>query len=107
MDNNFNMPGIGKRMPYKTPEGVFDVIERNVISATGCESNHSHRLRAVSITLAAAASLAFLVVFAIHLKTSRTDSFADVQQAFERLDDADRSFLSEIYYEDTFINVNY
>lgn len=111
MDKNMNMAmlklGIGKRMPYKTPDGVFEDIERNVLSATGCAGKPMRRLRSVGIAVAAAASLALLVVFSWHRQSSGTDTFAQVLQAFESLDDTDRAFLSEIYNEDTFINTNY
>ena len=107
MDKNMNMPGIGKRMPYKTPDGVFEDIERNVLSATGCAEKPMRRLRSVAIAVAAAASLTLLVVFSWHRQSSGTDTFAQVRQAFESLDESDRTFLSEIYNEDTFINTNY
>ncbi len=107
MDKNMNMSGIGKRMPYKAPDGVFDDIERNVLSATGCERIPSHRFRAISIAVAAAASLALIVTLTWHRWPTATDSLAEVQQAFADLDNADREFLSEIYNEDTFININY
>ncbi len=102
-----NMPGIGKRMPYKAPDGVFDDIERNVLSATGCERKPSHRLRVLSVALAAAASLALIVTFSWHRRLASTESLAEVQQAFAELDNADREFLADIYNEDTFINTNY
>ena len=107
MDKETNMPGIGKRMPYKAPDGVFDDIECNVLSATGCERKHPHRLRAISISVAAAASLALIAAFSWHRWSAATDSLAEVQQAFADLDNEDREFLSEIYNEDTFININY
>ena len=107
MDKETNMMGVGKRMPYKTPDGVFDDIEHNVLTATGCERKIPRRFRAFGITLAVAASLTMLVMFSWHWQSSRTDSLAEVQLAFESLDNADRAFLSEIYNEDTFININY
>ena len=107
MDKNMNMLGIGKRMPYKAPDGVFDDIERNVLSATGCVRKQSHRLRAVSVALAVAASLTLLVIFSWHQWPATTDSLAEVQQAFAGLDNADQEFLSDIYNEDTFMNINY
>ena len=63
-----NMPGIGKRMPYKVPDGVFDDIERNVLSATGCARKPSHRLRAVSIAVAVVASLVLIVQLKVSQK---------------------------------------
>jgi len=107
MDKNLNMPGIGKRMPYMVPEGTFDEIERNVLSATGCARKPRRRLRAALIAFAAAASLALAAVFAWHRQISVPDTFAQVQQAFESLDNADRTFLADLYDEDTFININY
>ena len=107
MDKNMNISGIGKRMPYKAPDGVFDEIDRNVLSATGCERKPSHRLRAVGIAVAVVASLALIVTFPLQRQSATTDSLAEVQQAFAKLDNADQSFLSEIYNEDTFININY
>lgn len=102
-----NILGIGKRMPYKAPDGVLDDIERNVLSATGCARKQSHRFRATSIAVAAAASLTLLVIFSWHQWPATTDSLAEVQQAFADLDNADREFLSDIYNEDTFMNINY
>ncbi len=107
MDKNMNMHGIGRRMPYRVPEGVFDEIERNVLSATGCARKERGRLRTAGIALAAAASLTLAVLFVWQPRMSTPDTFAQVRQAFENLDSADRTFLSEIYDEDTFINTNY
>ncbi len=105
-DENMNMPEIGRRMPYKVPDGMFDDIERNVLSATDCGRKTSRGIRTVSIALAVAASLALTVIFSWHRQPS-ADSLAEVQQAFANLDNADRAFLSEVYDEDTFMNMNY
>ena len=107
MDKRMNMMGIGKRMPYKVPDRVFDDIERNVLSATGCERKTSRGFRAAGISLAVAASLTLIATFAWHRQPSPTDSLAEVQQAFANLDNADQAFLSEIYNEDSFMNINY
>lgn len=107
MDKETNMPGIGKRMPYKAPDGVFNDIERNVLKATGRAQKPSRKLRMVGIALGVAASLALIATFAWHRQQSPTDSLAEVQQAFANLDNTDQTFLSEIYNEDTFMNINY
>lgn len=95
---------IGKRMPYKVPDGMFDELEHEVLAATGCDRKPSHSFRTIGFTVAAAASLALALTFAWHREQPQTDSLAEVQQAFAALDDADREFLSEVYYEDTFMN---
>ncbi len=101
------MMEIGKRMPYKVQDGVLDDIEQNVLSATVCKRKNSLRLRIISITLAIAASLTMIVMFSWHRQPVLIDSFAEVQLAFESLDNADQNFLAEIYNEDTFMNINY
>ncbi len=107
MDEKMNIAGIGKRMPYKTPDGVFDDIEHKVLSATGCERKTPLGFRAVGIALAVAASLTLIVMLSWHREQVPANSLADVQTAFDGLDNADREFLSEIYNEDTFMNINY
>lgn len=107
MSRETNMMGIGKRMPYKVPKGTLDEIENNVLKSTGCDRTLSRKLRTVGITIAAAASLTLVAIFAWHRQDVSADSLAAVQQAFSNLDNADQTFLSEIYYEDTFMNVNY
>ncbi len=107
MTRETNMMGIGKRMPYTVPKGTLDEIENNVLKATGCDRKPLRKLRTAGITIAAAASLTLMAIFAWHRQDVPTDSLADVQQAFSNLDNADQTFLSEIYYEDTFMNVNY
>ena len=102
-----NIRGIGKRMPYKVPEGALDEIERNVLNATECGRKPSHRLRTASIALAVAASLTIIATFAWHRQPATETSLEDVQQAFANLDNADQAFLYEIYYEDTFMATNY
>ena len=107
MDKNMNMPGIGKRMPYKAPDRVFDDIECNVLKATGCERKPPHRFRTACVAIPVAASLTLIATFAWHRQPVQKDSLAEVQQAFANLDNADQAFLNEIYNEDTFININF
>ena len=102
-----NIMGIGKRMPYKLPEGVLDQIESNVLKATGCVRKPLRKLRTACITIAAAASLTIMAIFAWYRQPATETSLEDVQQAFANLDNADKAFLSEIYYEDTFMIINY
>ena len=107
MDKDMNIPGIGKRMPYKAPDRVLDDIERNVLSATGCGRKPFRSFRTVSVAIAVAASLVLLAIFSWHRQPEETVSLAEVQQAFSDLDNADREFLSDIYNEDIFMNINY
>ncbi len=107
MDKKTEIEGVGRRMPYKVPDGMFDELEQNVLKATGCDRKPSHRFRTVGISVAAAASLALAVTFAWHMQPAPEDSLAEVRKAFAELDDADREFLSEVYQEDTFMNIDF
>ena len=107
MTKETNIMGIGKRMPYKVPEGMLDQIESNVLKATGCGRKPLRKLRTACITIAAAASLAIMAIFAWYRQSAPATTLEDVQQAFANLDNADQAFLSEIYYEDTFMSINY
>ena len=102
-----NIMGIGKRMPYKLPEGMLNQIESNVLKATGCDRKPLRKLRTACITIAAAASLTIVAIFAWYRQSAPATTLEDVQQAFANLDNADQTFLSEIYYEDTFMATNY
>lgn len=107
MTKETNIMGIGKRMPYKVPDGALDEIERNVLNATECGRKPLRKLRTAFFTIAAAASLAIMAIFAWHRQPATETSLEDVQQAFANLDNADQAFLYEIYYEDTFMSINY
>ena len=107
MTKETNIMGIGKRMPYKVPEGMLDQIESNVLKATGCGRKPLRKLRTAFFTIAAAASLAIIATFAWYRQPATETSLEDVQQAFANLDNADQAFLYEIYYEDTFMATNY
>ena len=83
-----NIMGIGKRMPYNLPEGVLDQIEINVLKATGCGRKPLRKLRTACITIAAAASLTVMAIFAWHRQPATETSLEDVQHAFANLDNS-------------------
>ena len=107
MNKETYVTGVGKRMPYKIEDGLFDDIERNVLKRTGCEKKPVRRIGIIATVCAAAASLALFVMLTYHRQPAMPDTLAEVQRAFAGLDDDDRAFLSDVYDEDTFINVNY
>lgn len=107
MDKETNIMKVGRRMPYKVPDGMFDDIERNVLTETGCAGKSGHCGRIAGVACALAASLALVISLSRHIQSSTVDSFAEVQEAFADLDNADQIFLKEVYNEDTFLNINY
>ena len=107
MDKETNIMKVGKRMPYRVQDGMFNDIERNVLTETGCAGKSGHRCRIAGAACALAASLALVISLYRHIQSSTVDSFAEVQEAFADLDNADQAFLKEVYNEDTFLNINY
>lgn len=108
MEKDFDFERIGKRMPYKTPEGFFDEMEANIkkrkeeLSKT--HKRKTYRLRIFAGASAVAASIALLVVFNRLSPEKRADSFSNVEQAFARLSQEDQAYMLAVYQEDIFIN---
>ncbi len=114
MDSNFDFDKIGKRMPYKTPDGFFDKLEDDVMAgirkgggAVGA-TKRPGRLRnlriAVGGTLALAASLALFLMLNFRASNPAPSTMEDVDLAFCRLSQADQDFLLNLYREDGFMS---
>ena len=105
MDNGMKLDGVGARLPYRVPQGAFDELERNVLEST-IRSGHGRRTGRITLAICgAAASLAIAVSLITGLSADK--SFDAVQAAFAQLSSEDKAFLTEIYDEDTFLNINY
>ena len=105
MEKEFDFNRIGKRMPYKTPEGFLDEMEANVWKEVQHEFPKTHkrktfRLRVFAGAMAVAASIALLLV----LNPLQTDSFSRVERAFANLTEDDQAYMLAVYQEDIFIN---
>ena len=105
MEKKFDFNSMGKRMPYKTPEGFLDEMEANVWKEVQHELPQTHkrttfRLRVFVGAMAVAASIALLLV----LNPFQTDSFSRVERAFANLTEDDQAYMLAVYQEDIFIN---
>ena len=105
MEKKFDFNSMGKRMPYKTPEGFLDEMEANVWKEVQHELTQTHkrttfRLRVFAGAMAVAASIALLLV----LNPFQTDSFSRVERAFANLTEDDQAYMLAVYQEDIFIN---
>ena len=66
MNKDFDFNEIGKRMPYRTPEGFFENAKADILKRAGEEKKrrHLYRLRwGVSIALAVAAMVCGFIFF--------------------------------------------
>ena len=106
MEKDFDFNRVGKRMPYKTPDGFFDDMEAHVWSEVKVHRKVSRRHIVVG-TLSIAASIAFLIVMWLgHSESSATtsDNFAVVEQAFCNLSAEDQAYMLQVYQEDVFFD---
>ena len=121
MEKQFDFNKVGKRMPYyDEPDGFFDRLQDNVMreihdtptvqpSAIKAKSKTRKAwvLRLVPLTSVAAAALVawLLIPHNTQKQTAPQDgSYAQVEQAFNNLSDADRNYLVSTYQDDLFLN---
>ena len=121
MEKQFDFNNVGKRMPYyDMPDGFFERLQDNVMreihdtptvqpSAIKAKSKTRKAwvLRLVPLTSVAAAALVvwLLIPHNTQKQTAPQDgSYAQVEQAFNNLSDADRNYLVSTYQDDLFLN---
>lgn len=109
MEKDFDFNRIGKRMPYRTPEGFLDEMEANIWKEVqgGLPQTYkrkTYRLRIFATSLAVAASIALLLVFSPVFHKGQSDSFSKVEQAFANLSQQDQAYMLSVYQEDLFMN---
>lgn len=117
---------LNKRLPYRVPDGFFDVMEDNVmakikadagINVGGDKADTQMRdkqyrkttkhTRTISLSiLAMAASLLLLFTkFSQSTKTvQQTNGMESIDKAFSQLNTDDQAFLMEIYDDDMFLD---
>lgn len=118
MKDAFDFDRIGKRMPYRTPDGFFDKMEEDVMSrlkeqdslfnakVTMKKPVRSYKLIVRSLVSVAAVAIIALVIGSV-LKEETSSSVvdtADLIQAFNQLDDADQLELLSTYQSDVFMD---
>ena len=111
MDKQFDFGQIGKRMPYNVPDGFFDQLEQNVMAEVKANRNDAKKNRQKARTIrmvfptliaAAAAVALFFVVTKNGPTEPATDSFANVELAYNNLSNEDQEYLQEMYEDDVF-----
>lgn len=118
MKDTFDFDKIGKRMPYRTPDGFFDKMEEDVMSrlkeqdplfnakVTMKKSVCSYKLIVRLLASVAAVAIIALVIGSV-LKEEKSSSVVgtvDLIQAFNQLDDADQLELLSTYQSDVFMD---
>ena len=128
MKQTFDFKQIGKRMPYRVPDGFFQEMEHNVLDAVAekaaerkpamterksamAERKPLQAKRFVFTRLAKYAVAASVVVLlAVNVKffhTAAPAEMQDVEAAFNQLSLSDQECLVELYQEDVFLDNDY
>lgn len=96
---------VGRKMPYRVPDGYFDVLTEKIID--DC-LNRDHAVRHsvfhVCGRVAAAVVAVFAVLLTVHLSFDRDIvSVDEVGQAYMALSDYDKAVLSDLYLDDYYL----
>lgn len=91
---------MGKTMPYTVPEGFFYAMEERLMQEVTAKKKKSKLPKVVLWTgLAVAASLALLLVLRQWFSKVETDSFEQMEMAFNQLSDDDQQLILDYYDE--------
>lgn len=123
MKQTFDFKQIGKRMPYRVPDGFFQEMEHNVLDAVAekaaerksamAERKPLQAKRFVFTRLAkyaAAVAASVVVLLAVNVKffyVAAPTDMQDVEAAFDQLSLSDQECLVELYQEDVFLDNDY
>lgn len=107
---------VGKRMPYRAPEGYSGELESRVMAQVAAlqdsglaqtavlESRRKNRLRIAACTMvAAAAAAALFVVMRVERPADTAGGYAQVAAAFDNLSADDQAFMLEASADDAFM----
>ena len=77
MEKEFDFKNIGKRMPYRTPDGFFGKMQKQVLERTQAERfNRQHRIKLIiGAALAIAAVMLGVLFFPISQPVAEAFSF--------------------------------
>ena len=88
-----------KTMPYTVPEGFFEAVEERLMQEVAQKKKSKLPKVVLWTGLAVAASLALLLVLRQGLSKVKTDSFEQVEMAFNQLSDNDQQLILDYYEE--------
>lgn len=121
MSANFDFNSVGKRMPYRLPDGALDTVEDRVMQeisrqplATTVQPVVAPKKRHLLRNFSLVASIAAAVVVGFIALSPNTNSpaaqqeqvtdIAQVEQAFNELSTEDQEYLVSVYEDDVFMD---
>lgn len=109
MEKDFRLEKIGKRMPYRMPEGFMEEMKTNVLQGiqSDCVPQRAQSRFALGIlfrsAVAAAAAVTLFVISFSTMQPKKANGYSDVEKAFDNLSYEDQSFMLETYNDDVFV----
>ena len=106
-NQEFHFEDIGRRMPYKVPEGFFDHLEESIKVETGLKPRHHHGIWLAIPTVVAAAAVALFLILTRDVPDSNsvTASYIhNIEIAYNELSTEDQIYLEEVCDDDIFLN---
>ena len=113
MNKDFDFNEVGKRMPYTVPEGFFDKMEENIMTAVRNEKpQRARRARIIKMAWGGALAIAASLALFVTLQKPTIDEPSTIQTAeltnnefdYSSLSTEDQEYLKEVYENDIFIN---
>ena len=109
MEKEFDFKNIGKRMPYRTPDGFFGKMQKQVLERTQAERfNRQNRIKLIiGATLAIAAVMLGVLFFPISQPVAKDldSSYSDTLDRYiESMSDEELAEWVELSENDIFIN---
>lgn len=111
MKEEFDLNRIGKKMPYTTPQGLWNEMDKNVwevVKHDMAQASLRRRCR-ILYTLSSglvAAGIALFVVFQLTPHREEAPNMEQLEQAFLNLNPTDQNYLINVYQDDLFLNDN-
>lgn len=124
MEKNFSFDSIGKRMPYRMPENFLQDMEASVMkriqageeepapatvqASLPLKANRDHsRFRILFRTaVSAAAAVTLFIVCYNTMRPRPTNSYEDIERAFDNLSSDDQAFMISTYSNDAFASLD-
>lgn len=124
MEKNFCFDSIGKRMPYRMPENFLQDMEASVMkriqaredepapatvqASLPLKANRDHsRFRILFRTaVSAAAAVTLFIVCYNTMRPRPTNSYEDIERAFDNLSSDDQAFMISTYSNDAFASLD-
>lgn len=124
MEKNFSFDSIGKRMPYRMPENFLQDMEASVMkriqagedepvpatiqASLPLKASHDHsRFRILFRSAVSAAAVATLFIVCYNtMRPKPTNSYDDIERAFDNLSSDDQAFMISTYSNDAFASLD-